>query len=105
MVFHLILNYNNKILVSDIVSLKNAFSKDYVPAEYKKNFSSKDNIIKSNCLIFDIDNKHTEDESKWIRKQDIINTFKYVTFFIHCSKNHMKVKNGEKLDLKHILVS
>lgn len=88
--------YNNRILVSDIASLKNAVSMDYVPAEYKGNIRSKYNFIKSNCVIFDIDNDHSEDESKWIRKQDIIYAFKDVTFFIHCSRNHMKVKNGRK---------
>lgn len=72
------------------------FSKDYVGACYKGNYRSNENYIKSNCILVDIDNDHSEKESEWFSEEDVQNTLKGVPYIIHFSRNHLKDKQVTK---------
>ena len=88
--------YSKKVEICGVFDLKTAVSNDYVCARYKGNKRGNDNFIESDCLPFDIDNDHTEDESKWIKPSDIASKFPDVEFFVHYSRNNMKEKDGKK---------
>ena len=67
--------YGRKVEICSVNDLKSAVSNDYVCAKYKKNKRGNDNFIESDCLPFDIDNDHTEDEKKWIKPSDVARRF------------------------------
>lgn len=88
--------YPKKVEIGSVFDLKTAVSNDYVCARYKGSKRGNDNFIESDCLPFDIDNDHTEDEGKWIKPSDIAARFPDVEFFVHYSRNNMKEKEGKK---------
>ena len=88
--------YGRKVEICSVNDLKSAVSNDYVCAKYKNNKRGNDNFIASDCLPFDIDNDHTEDEKKWIKPSDVARRFPDVEFFVHYSRNNMKEKDGKK---------
>ena len=81
-------------LVDEEAAIK-AFSYDTVFAEYRNNYRSKDNFIRSNTMPFDCDNDHSDTPEEWITEDDIAAFFNEVTYIIHYSRNHMKPK-GER---------
>ena len=87
--------YPNRVDITDTQSLIAAVSRDYVCAEYKGNYRSNDNYVRSNCLAVECDNDHSEDPGEWKTPADIAETFPGVMFAVHYSRNHMKVKNGK----------
>lgn len=88
--------YPKKVEIGSVFDLKTAVSNDYVCARYKGSKRGNDNFVESDCLPFDIDNDHTEDEGKWIKPSDIAAKFPDVEFFVHYSRNNMKEKEGKK---------
>ena len=64
------------------------FIHDYVGPLFKDSRSG-DNFVKSNCLLIDIDNDHSDNPSEWFDKDDVENVIKGVPHIIHYSRNHM----------------
>ena len=81
-------------LVDEEAAIK-AFSYDTVFAEYRNNYRSKDNFIRSNTMPFDCDNDHADTPEEWITEDDIAAFFNEVSYVIHYSRNNMKQK-GER---------
>lgn len=48
---------------------------DHVCAEYKNNYRSIDNFLKSNVVVMDLDNDHTDDPDEWITARSWKNFF------------------------------
>lgn len=97
-------SYPHKQVILDEDSLKNAISHDYVCAEYKNSYRNGDNFIGSDCLPVDCDNDHSENPEDWITPEDVMHAFPGVTFAVHYSRFHNKVKNGKPARPKfHIL--
>lgn len=97
-------SYPHKQVILDKDSLKNAISHDYVCAEYKNSYRNGDNFIGSDCLPVDCDNDHSENPEDWITPEDVMHAFPGVTFAVHYSRFHNKVKNGKQARPKfHIL--
>ena len=86
--------YPNRLPDLSDEALKEAFSNDYVCAEYKGNYRSADNFIRSTCLAFDVDNDFSDDPAEWLSPEDIRDAFPGVEIIIHYSRSHMKAKNG-----------
>ena len=86
--------YPNRLADLSDEALKEAFSHDYVCAEYKGNYRNASNFIRSNCLAFDVDNDHSDDPADWLTPDDLRDPFKGVEMIIHFSRSHMKAKNG-----------
>ena len=96
--------YNHEIEITDIETLKQAVSHDYVCAKYKNNYRSIDNFISANCIGVDIDNDHSDKEDEWITPEVIKQTFIDVPFMIHYSKSHLKEKgNKSKRPRFHVI--
>ena len=87
--------YPTKVNLTDEEIARKAFSRDTVFAEYKGNYRSNDNFIRSNVIPFDCDNDHSDEPSEWITEEDIATVFEGVCYIIHYSRNHMKQK-GER---------
>ena len=86
--------YPNRLIDLSDEALKEAFSHDYVCAEYKGNYRNAFNFIRSNCLAFDVDNDHSDDPADWLTPEDLRDPFRGVEMIIHFSRSHMKAKNG-----------
>ena len=87
--------YPHKVDITDVCSLEQAVSRDYVCAEYSGNYRGNDNFITSNCLSVECDNDHSDNPEDWKTPDDIADAFPGVEFAVHYSRNHMKVKNGK----------
>lgn len=86
--------YPHTVEVTDEASLATAVSRDYVCAEYEGSYRNNDNFLGSDCLSVECDNDHSEDPQEWKTPADIADAFPGVSFAVHYSRNHMKVKNG-----------
>ena len=87
--------YPHKVDITDVCSLEQAVSRDYVCAEYSGNYRGNDNFLTSNCLSVECDNDHSDNPEDWKTPDDIADAFPGVEFAVHYSRNHMKVKNGK----------
>ncbi|MBQ9167068.1 MAG: primase C-terminal domain-containing protein, partial [Oscillospiraceae bacterium] len=76
-------------------SLAQAVSRDYVCADYEGSYRNNDNFLGSDCLSVECDNDHSEIPQEWKTPADIAAAFPGVSFAVHYSRNHMKVKNGK----------
>lgn len=72
--------YPNLVEVNDEKSLMAAVIRDYVCAEYKGNYRSKDNFISSDCLPVDCDNDHSENPAEWIPRMMWLRHFRMLPF-------------------------
>ena len=88
--------YPNKVDITDVHSLEQAVSRDYVCAEYSGNYRGNDNFLTSNCLSVECDNDHSDNPADWKTPDDIADAFPGVEFAVHYSRNHMKVKTGKQ---------
>ena len=52
--------YPHKQEITDDASLAKAVSRDYVCAEYKGGYRSKENFVRSDCVAVEFDNDHSE---------------------------------------------
>ena len=88
--------YPERTEVVDAETLRKAVSHDYVCAEYKDSYRNIGNFMGSDCLAFDCDNDHSEEEGKWVDADDVKAAFPDVAFAVHYSRSHMKEKGGRK---------
>ena len=58
--------YPNRVEVTSAEELHEAAKFDHVCAEYRKDYRSKNNFVKSNVLVMDCDNDHSEDPKDWM---------------------------------------
>lgn len=86
--------YPHRWDITDVDSLREAVSRDYVCAEYRNRYRCGENFLRSNCLPVDCDNDHSEDPADWIRPEDIAAAFPGIAFAVHYSRHHMREKNG-----------
>lgn len=87
--------YPNPVEVNDEKSLMAAVVHDYVCARYRNNYRSKQNFLTSNCLPVDCDNEHSENHEEWVTPENVAEAFPDVTFFVHYSRHHDRVKDGK----------
>jgi len=87
--------YNNQKTISSTEELKAAVTFDHVAAFYCENSRKNENFIKSNCIMFDIDNTDSDNAADWITYDKLRADFSDVEYYIVTSRNHMKVKDGK----------
>lgn len=88
-------SYPNKITVTNASELQEAVKMDHVCAEYKNNYRSIDNFIKSNVVVMDLDNDHTDDPDEWITAEKLEELLPDISYAVAPSRNHMVAKNGK----------
>lgn len=87
--------YPTRVEISDAAELKEAIKFDHVCAEYKGNYRSISNFIRSNVVVMDCDNDHSDNPDDWITPEAIDEMMPDVSYAISFSRNHMKVKDGK----------
>lgn len=86
--------YPNRVEVTSAEELHEAAKFDHVCAEYRKDYRSKNNFVKSNVLVMDCDNDHSEDPEEWMTEEKLAELLPDVSYAIAYSRNHMKEKDG-----------
>ena len=61
---------------------------DHVCAKYKNNYRSIDNFLKSNVVVMDLDNDHTDDPDEWITAEKLEELLPDISYAVAPSRNH-----------------
>ena len=88
-------SYPNRRLVTTPEEMQEAVRFDHVCAEYKGNYRSIGNFARSDVVVMDIDNDHTEEPTEWITPEKLDELLPDISYVIAFSRNHMKVKDGK----------
>ena len=75
--------------------LKEAVRFDHVCGEFTKNYRNISNFLKSNVIVMDCDNDHSDDPADWITFEKLEELFDSVSYAAVPSRNHMKEKDGK----------
>ena len=87
--------YPNRAEITNKKELIPAVSKDQVFAEYKGNYRSKENFIRSDVIPLDCDNDHSEKPEEWLTREMLEEIFSDVDHVIFPSRHNMLPKNGK----------
>lgn len=86
--------YPNRAEITSGDALKVAVDFDHVCGEFKKNYRNISNFLKSNVIVMDCDNDHSEDPDDWITLEKLEELFEEIDYAAVPSRNHMKEKDG-----------
>lgn len=87
--------YPNRAEVTSGDALKAAVHFDHVCGEFKKNYRNISNFLKSNVIVMDCDNDHSDDPDDWITFEKLEELFEEIDYAAVPSRNHMKEKDGK----------
>ncbi len=88
--------YPNKAVISNAQEMAKAVANDHVCATYKDNYRNINNFMESVVEVWDCDNDHSEDPSKWITPQMLGDgELADVSFVTVPSRNNMLPKDGK----------
>lgn len=88
--------YPHQVTITDETSLKRIAQYDHVAGLFSNNTRSNANFLKSDVLVMDIDNDHTENPDDWITEEYLKILFSDYHFALVTSRNHM-VQKGSKV--------
>ena len=87
--------YPHRLTVKNADELISAVAKDHVCAEYENNYRLNENFVRSNCVVMDCDNDHSEDPAEWITPESLESEYGNIRYAITFSRHHMKEKEGK----------
>ena len=88
-------SYPNRVTVVTPEQLQEAVKKDHVCAEFKGNYRSVENFIRSDVIVMDIDNDHTDEPMEWITPEKLEELFPNVEYLLAPSRHHLLDKEGK----------
>ena len=89
-------SYPNRVTVVTPEQLQEAVKKDHVCAEFKGNYRSVENFIRSDVIVMDIDNDHTDEPTEWITPEKLEELFPNVEYLLAPSRHHLLDKEGNQ---------
>lgn len=99
-------SYPNQRLITCADDLREAVRFDHVAAEFSdgttkkgrftRAFRSTDTFQRSDCVMLDCDNTHTENPADWKTPSDVQAAFPGVVFYAVQSRNHMRPKQDKE---------
>lgn len=87
--------YPNQVTISDETSLQTVAQYDHVAGLFTNHTRSNANFIKSDVLVMDIDNDHTENSDEWMTAEKLSEVFADYNFALVTSRSHMQAKAGK----------
>ncbi|HEM4736689.1 TPA: DNA primase [Streptococcus suis] len=87
--------YPNQVTITDEISLQTVAQFDHVAGLFFNNTRSNANFIKSDVLIMDIDNDHSENPDEWMTVERLKEIFADYNFALVTSRSHMQAKAGK----------
>lgn len=83
--------YPHAVQITSAADLAKVVARDHMASGMSNNYRSEKNYISADCIMFDVDNTHTEEPDAWKSLDDILETFP-VKLYIVRSRNYMKQK-------------
>ncbi|HFI0541876.1 TPA: phage/plasmid primase, P4 family [Streptococcus suis] len=87
--------YPNQVPITDEVKLQTVTQFDHVAGQFLNNTRSNANFIKSDVLVMDIDNDHSENPDEWMTVERLKEIFADYNFALVTSRSHMQAKAGK----------
>ena len=87
--------YPNRVEASSAEELAKAVSFDHVCAEYDKNYRSISNFRKSNVVVMDCDNDHSDTPADWITPESLDDLMPDIAYAVAPSRHNMLPKEGK----------
>lgn len=87
--------YPNRVEASSAEELVKAVSFDHVCAEYDKNYRSISNFRKSNVVVMDCDNDHSDNPADWITPESLDDLMPDIAYAVAPSRHNMLPKDGK----------
>lgn len=88
-------SYPNRVTVSTPEQLREAVKADHVCAEYKGSYRGIGNFIRSDVIVMDIDNDHSEEPAEWITAEKLEKIFPDMEYMLASSRHHLLPKEGK----------
>ncbi len=86
--------YPNRVTAGSAEVLHEAVRFDHVCAEFRNNYRSNSNFVRSDVLVMDCDNDHSDDPADWITAERLDELMPDISYAVAYSRNHMKEKDG-----------
>lgn len=87
--------YPTKVSVQNEDDLKAAVAFDHVCGEYKGNYRSAGNFVKSDVAVMDCDNDHSDNPADWMTEAKLDDLMPDIAYAIAPSRHHMLEKDGQ----------
>ena len=87
--------YPNRVEVTSAEELKEAVRFDHVCGEFTKNYRNISNFVKSNVIVMDCDNDHSDNPEDWITFEKLEELFDDISYAAAPSRHHMIEKDGK----------
>lgn len=87
--------YPNRVEASSAEEMAKAVSFDHVCAEYDKNYRSISNFRKSNVVVMDCDNDHSDNPVDWITPESLDDLMPDIAYAVAPSRHNMLPKDGK----------
>lgn len=87
--------YPNRVEVSSAEEMAKAVSFDHVCAEYDKNYRSISNFRKSNVVVMDCDNDHSDNPADWMTPEALDDLMPDIAYAVAPSRHNMLEKDGK----------
>lgn len=87
--------YPNQVTVTSAEELAEAVRFDHVCGIYDKNYRSNSNFRKSNVVVMDCDNDHSENPADWVTPEALDDYMPDIAYAIAPSRHHMLPKDGK----------
>ena len=88
-------SYPNRMEISSEEELLEAVKQDHVCGEYKNNYRNVSNFVKSNVVVMDCDNDHSDDPAEWITAKKIDELMPDIAYAIAPSRHNMLQKDKQ----------
>ena len=88
-------SYPNRVTVVTPEQLREAVKADHVCAEYKGSYRGIGNFIRSDVIVMDIDNDHSEEPTEWITAEKLEEIFPDMEYMLASSRHHLLPKEGK----------
>ena len=87
--------YPNRVEVTSAEEMAQAVSFDHVCAEYDKNYRSVGNFQKSNVVVMDCDNDHSENPADGVTPEMLADMMPDISYAVAPSRHNMLEKDGK----------
>lgn len=88
--------YPHRVEITSAEELQAAVHTDHVCAEYRGGYRNTDNFLRSNVVVMDCDNDHSQNPDEWITPEKLDEMLPDIAYAIAFSRHHMKVKHARR---------
>lgn len=88
-------HYPHRHDVTTATDLEAVVQLDHLVAEYVHGRRSAGSFVTSNCLVMDVDNAHSDEQSEWVTPASLAKRLPGVALMTATSRNHRRAKGAQ----------